>query len=176
MSKIILLIIFTFGSMLHAEINEYKSDVYFANGINTADKSAEATKNEIETMYKFHNPTFYKSVNDWKVAVNYTQGIGNDLWESASQKLSTEYWLIKWIKTGAKFILSVADSVIKNFVIDEIKGAAKGKLSSMFSSHDSNLKTQVTSYKNSIKDGHGVIVLAHSQGNLFTQVKGTGYF
>ena len=30
-----------------------------------------------------------------------------------------------------------------------------------------DLNTQVNAYKQSIKDGHGVIVVAHSQGNFF---------
>ena len=34
--------------------------------------------------------------------------------------------------------------------------------------HDEDLTKQVNAYKQSIKDGHGVIVIAHSQGNYFT--------
>ena len=60
---------------LKAEINEYKSDVYFANGINTDKFSASKTKTDIMIMYKFHNPALYKSVNDWKVSVNHTEGM-----------------------------------------------------------------------------------------------------
>ena len=35
-------------------------------------------------------------------------------------------------------------------------------------SHDWDLSKQVKKYKDSIKDGHKVLVVAHSQGNLFT--------
>ena len=36
------------------------------------------------------------------------------------------------------------------------------------SSHGADLDIQVTAYKNSIKSGHQVLAVAHSQGNLFT--------
>jgi hypothetical protein len=35
-------------------------------------------------------------------------------------------------------------------------------------SHETDLSEQVTKYENSIKSGHGVLVVAHSQGNLYT--------
>jgi len=35
-------------------------------------------------------------------------------------------------------------------------------------SHDRNLETQINAYKESIENGHKVLVVAHSQGNLFT--------
>lgn len=34
--------------------------------------------------------------------------------------------------------------------------------------HDETLHEQITKYEDSIKAGHGVVVVAHSQGNLFT--------
>ena len=48
MKKIALIFIMLVSVAFAGEINEYVSDVYFANGINTTDKSAESTKNEIE--------------------------------------------------------------------------------------------------------------------------------
>lgn len=34
--------------------------------------------------------------------------------------------------------------------------------------HDADLNLQIEKYKDSIKEGHKVLVVAHSQGNLFT--------
>jgi len=40
-------------------------------------------------------------------------------------------------------------------------------------SHKTDLSRQVTKYENSIKSGHRVLVVAHSQGNLYTYEAGT---
>ena len=62
-----------------------------------------------------------------------------DLTESADQKLD----LIKWRDWLASLVGYVT-------------------------SHASDLKKQIDAYKASIDNGHSVLVVAHSQGNLFT--------
>ncbi len=42
-------------------------------------------------------------------------------------------------------------------------------LTDMFSSHGADLRTQINKYKASIESGHKVLVVAHSQGNLYTR-------
>ena len=42
------------------------------------------------------------------------------------------------------------------------------KIQELDDSHGRDLSAQVQNYKQSIKDGHGVIVIAHSQGNYYT--------
>jgi len=78
--KKIILIILLFTSFLSASINEYLSDVYFANGIDTKEKSAYKALSEIQDNFELNYPNIYQSVSDWKVSYNHTHGIGIDLY------------------------------------------------------------------------------------------------
>ena len=87
MKKVLLILLFGI-SFLSAEINEYVSDVYFANGIDTSYSQAKKSRDDlnISTMIKY--PEAYKSVNDWKISYNTTHDI--DLYESMLQKIYKE--------------------------------------------------------------------------------------
>jgi len=76
--KKIILIILLFTSFLSASINEYLSDVYFANGIDTKKEDADDSLRIINKKFKLSNPEAYKYVNDWNVSYNHTHGIGID--------------------------------------------------------------------------------------------------
>jgi len=64
---------------LFAEINEYVSDVYFANGIDTTKEQAYLSKDKFDEKFKLFNLEAYNSVNDWQISYNHTHGIGIDL-------------------------------------------------------------------------------------------------
>ena len=64
------------------------SDVYFANGIGTDDVDAQKALEYIDFEFSISQPDAYKSVKGWKVALNHTQGIGIDLYESMLQKIN----------------------------------------------------------------------------------------
>ena len=85
--KFIFIIILIWVSFLSAKVNEYKSDVYFANGINTDEEVAKKSRDIIDKKFKIFSPESYKSVANWKVSYNHTQGIGMDLYESVLQKI-----------------------------------------------------------------------------------------
>ena len=70
-----------------AGINEYKSDVYFANGINTKPSDADEALLEIKNSFKSSTPNSFSSVQNWAVSLNNTHGIGIDLYESFLQKV-----------------------------------------------------------------------------------------
>ncbi len=94
MKKIILLLLVSI-SFLFAEINEYDSDVYFANGINTDSGDAKQDLRRIDKKFKVAYPDSYKCVANWKVSLNHTQGMGIDLYESMLQKID-EDWRISY--------------------------------------------------------------------------------
>ena len=77
--KKILLIFFFSISFLSAEINEYLSDVYFANGIDTSEDDAKLSLEDINDSVRIKYPEAYKSVKNWQVSYNHTHGIGIDL-------------------------------------------------------------------------------------------------
>jgi hypothetical protein len=208
---------------MHAlEVNEYMSDIYFANGIDTDEDSAKKSRDILSKKFKLFNPQSYQSVKDWKVSYNHTHGIGIDLYESMLQKID-EHWYTEYIldvsglldyswkglakmvakkvakekikEQSKKYALKIAKKLVskygniyrgKHFTEEEIaaifelgfnKAIEEGTDAFLNIPEDEikaqeaeDIKTQFTAYTNSIKDGHGVIVIAHSQGNLFTNL------
>ncbi len=170
MKKIVLVFAVLVSAAFSGEINEYVSDVYFANGINTSVASGATTRTAIKRMYETHNPTLYKFVNEWKVSVNHTEGIALDMAEAFEQKMNTEWYGVLYTvwSTVKKLFVAIGKEAVKAFAKDEAYDLAGKTLANILLSHDRDLKTQVEAYKQSIKDGHSVLVIAHSQGNLFT--------
>ncbi len=84
-----------------------------------------------------------------KVSYNRSQGFFDNLFESMEQKTSNEF--------GWEQLTAHVTAFLTNHNIQEDWHA-----------HIDDLTKQVENYKQSIKDGHGVIVIAHSQGNYFT--------
>ncbi|MGB6018707.1 MAG: hypothetical protein WBF77_03835, partial [Sulfurimonadaceae bacterium] len=83
-----------------------------------------------------------------KIAYNQSQGKVIDFVESALQKVGDDW--------GLKDLLGfVSEYIYENFM-------------SLFFDYKIDINKQVTSYEESIKNGHGVVTVAHSQGNFFT--------
>ncbi|SFV55186.1 hypothetical protein MNB_SV-3-64 [hydrothermal vent metagenome] len=74
MKKILLVFLF-YTNFSSAVINEYVSDVYFANGIDTSFGKSEKARDKIKDNFELSNPEAYNSVNDWQVSYNHTHGI-----------------------------------------------------------------------------------------------------
>ena len=138
-----LLILYPLNSF--AEIDERKTDVYFANGIKTNEGNATANtrllrEEIISVIYSGNLHTFDKKIGKVTEAYNNTHGMGFDVIESLDQKLNVVKWK-DWLAGLVGYVTS----------------------------HASDLKKQINAYRDSISSGHGVLVVAHSQGNLFTK-------
>ncbi len=134
---IILLILVLFPVVGFSSIDEYKTDVYFANGIQTEDWEARKNARDVlkpAIIDKFGIEYYNNYIEKIDYSYNHTNGLVLDLWESIAQKLNFQ-----------ELIDAIFDT-----------------------SHERDLSKQVKAYENSIKDGHKVLVVAHSQGNLFT--------
>ena len=221
MRKVLVLFVVFFSILLQAEIDERKSDVYFANGINTkqddAEKGAYTLRDETEVDY----PKAFKSIVDWKVSYNKTKGFQQDIYESSIQALfvkldDKDHWSQKagavvWVVDTVMGLPGVKDLVkgaiyfagkkivkeeLKDLLLDEAKrtfakkGLAltkeeilflsdvlfdelldnllSGPLDSTLDDINKDVETQYVAYMESVKKGHGVIIVAHSQGNFFT--------
>ena len=151
--KILLKLIFFFSliTSLYANIDEYKSDVYYANGIMMNDTEAKAEKKwqeYIEKIFK-NNPEVTDKIKNVKIAYNKSQWFDDDIYEAFEQVMSNEWG---WKEFSDYFAIFLKIHGIQEFD----------------NQHSIDLTKQVKAYKQSIKDGHGVIVIAHSQGNYFT--------
>lgn len=148
MKKIFLLLILLV-SVAFSAIDECKTDVYFANGILTGPADAQFNTGllEEEIKQKFGIDYYNKHIGKVDYAYNHTYGQIPDLAESLNQILNETY--------GKP---NLFDSDMRQLLNQLVKVA-----------HDADLKLQVEKYEESIKDGHKVLVVAHSQGNLFTR-------
>jgi hypothetical protein len=137
MKKILLIFILLLNPFIAlAEINECKTDVYFANGILTEEDDAEYNALEIlkpAIIDLLGQEPFTQKIGKVDYAYNNTIGFWSDGIETVLQKFG---WM--------------------------------GLRDSLGDVHASDVQTQITAYKQSIKDGHKVLAVAHSQGNLFT--------
>ena len=115
---------------VHAEINEYMNDVYFANGINTNQQDAWKTRTDLKILYKFQNTASYKLVKDWKVAVNHTEGVALDLIEAANQSVSIEWWgqAYKWWTDVKKYVLTLVKSAFAEYIQGEVEDKLKSSM------------------------------------------------
>ena len=145
MRKLLLLLfvliypVFSFGA-----INEYLTDIYYANGMQVNERNATAStillRDSIRIeLYGNSDKEMEKHIDKVKEAYKSTHGFASDLLESVLQKLDLQL-LIDWY------------ALLKGYV----------------TSHLENSRDQINAYKYSIMDGHKVLVVAHSQGNLFT--------
>jgi len=147
-------LLWIFPTLVFSAIDERKVDIYFANGIKTSED--EAWKNTYEILRPAINKDLFKNneirmkkyIGKFDYAYNNTHGMfidrdgGFDLLESFLQKLSLQNPL---------------DDLISILTLRMVETA-----------HGTDLRDQVQKYKDSIEAGHKVLVVAHSQGNLFT--------
>jgi len=142
---IVLLICIVSPIVALAEIDERKTDIYFANGIDTDEGNATANTIMLKNAVKdeFYNGSLVKMqkrIGKVTEAYNSTHGFIADIYESLQQKL----------RIGLDYFLDEYRQKIWK------------------TARDVDLDIQITAYKESIKEGHQVLVVAHSQGNLFT--------
>jgi len=165
MKKILLLLLAPFILLASTNIliDERITDIYFANGIMNSEADAEASlrliKNELARVKYNNDKAEMLKHHNFDTAYNESYGMSADIFESFLQVISQS-------PTSQSIW-----SAFKNYV-----GHRLGKVVNPIDlvedwttkAKNADLSEQVTKYKDSIKAGHGVIVIAHSQGNLFT--------
>lgn len=181
MNKIIF-IFFLFVSILFANnINEQKVDLFFGNGIDTSFKDALKTTDKLNNVLLGRNlalrDTFFnKDIIDntydiykynINLAYNNTFGFLYDVYEAGMQKDIT---------LGC--YLTTRDSLEEQIKLAEMTQEAKDQLLLKIANGETNcnimkgveeydITTQLNGYKKSLNQGHRVMALVHSQGNLF---------
>ena len=145
MKKLFLLFIFL-STFAFSAIDECKTDVYFGNGILTTPPQARynayvVLQSAVMSLYG-SEAEYKKHIGKVSYAYNRTIGQIGDLFESAYQIIDLQ----ELVDIGA------------NWILDDKKTI-----------HSLDLEDQVDKYEASITNGHKVLVVAHSQGNLFAQ-------
>ncbi len=133
---------------LHAQ-----ADIYLATGVLTSEKKTDIALGKLEKDLKASNPELYKN-QDFKVAYNTTHGFW-DFIEGAAQLFNQNGWSMYWDS-----FITLTHNALTQYYIDYFSGLSEN--------HNVDLTKQIKSYKASINAGNQVIVIAHSQGNYFT--------
>ncbi|WP_345969134.1 SBBP repeat-containing protein [Sulfurimonas sp. HSL1-6] len=141
---------------LSAAINECQIDLYYANGVLVEVDENEAQKlwdYQVEILKKSNSNIFASRIIP-KVAYNskFLWGV-DDFLEAFLQ------WSVGQTVTMAKML--EFNNVYAKKLLEDLDALSQALNFVDLSKHKE-------AYKKSIKDGHGVIVVAHSQGNFFT--------
>jgi hypothetical protein len=143
----ILLCFFSINSL------QARADIYLATGVLTDKDSTDTARDQLEIDLKRSNPKVYES-QSFISAYNTTSGFW-DFIEGAAQLFDQNGWSMYWDS-----FITLTHSRLTQHYIDYYSGVSKN--------HDVDLSLQKKAYKASINAGNQVIVIAHSQGNYFT--------
>lgn len=159
-----ILITCLFGGLLLAETSfasicdEKETVIFFGNGVKATEKKAYDSRNIIKQQMETKLPPEEFELLDFKLSYNDTHTLPLDLLESSVQVLTgniSGFWRYFWK------LAPVPDWFADKFIL----------LSSVLD-HSALLTTDslakhVSSYKTAISEGKKIILVAHSQGNMF---------
>ena len=146
MKKLLLLfLVWVYPVVGFSVIDECKTDIYYANGILAEEEDVRL--NTLDLLSPIIESNIYGAEEEMKkhigeVGYSYNQTSGNmpqDGWETYMQKFGLQGFIDWWL-------------------------ALKGYITT----HLEDVEEHIKKYSNRIKLGHKVLVVAHSQGNLFT--------
>jgi len=146
-------IFMVFFYLLYIDSLSANADIYLATGVLTAEPKTDKLRLDLEADLIASNPKIYKN-QTFKSAYNTTSGFW-DFIESGSQLFQQNGWSLYW-----NSFIDLTNKVLTQHYIDYFTNVSKN--------HDVDLSEQITNYKTSINAGNQVIVIAHSQGNYFT--------
>lgn len=166
--RVFTLLLFTlfFSSQVFAEtflIDERKTDIYFANGVGATSKFSSFMQgyNQVD-KYIISTPSTAPYIGKYDLAFNTGHGVLMDMFEAWLQYTDEHpFAAITW--SGFKEMLGRIPGV-GNYA--SASANLNEAVALTFEAED--IAIQVEAYKKSISAGHGVLVLAHSQGNFFT--------
>ncbi len=146
MRKLLLLfLIWVYPIVGFSAIDECKTDIYYANGITTKRDDAKYVAERIlgptilKEKFNGDETKMKKHIGEVGFSYNQTNGFVFDGMETYSQKLDIQIYIDLWLR-------------LKGYI----------------STHLEDVEEHIKKYSNRIKLGHKVLVIAHSQGNLFT--------
>ena len=151
--------------MVFSAINECKTDVYFGNGILTKEGDAEDNAKLLDEAIKqtFGLDYYKKHIGNVDYAYNSTWDRSHDMFESYLQLDREAPDFFDNLKTW--YMRFFTGNVIDK-INDEI-AAAKVDEALVRAIEAKDLSLQIQKYEQSIRSGHKVLVVAHSQGALF---------
>ncbi|MBL1243277.1 MAG: hypothetical protein COA39_002590 [Sulfurimonas sp.] len=179
--KLTVLISLFFGTLYAQNINECKTDIYFGNGVWNSAKGTEASIRELHE--KIINPFIIKNdlklkakYGQIKLQYNWGQGAMLDVLETyyqlkeAGQVSDYQFFAVIAILTKGNPILTLGAVASKELMEPFTRAWEQGNVDDMWQKY----------YDESFKLSHKVLLISHSQGNLFAnriydKINPTGY-
>jgi hypothetical protein len=159
MKKIFLILFLVLTVTQSQNINECKVDLYYATDIILPEDEIDSEKiwkrQSKELLKKY--PQLEERIGERKVAYNISDGVISDYLVKIKENT---YAIVGW--TGFKIFVAKYLKKPGGVLTGGIERAS-------LMLHDGTFQKQIESYNESIEAGHGVIVVAHSTGNLFTE-------
>ncbi len=172
MERIIILIFTLIGFSVAAfsSVDECKTDIYFGNGVWNTKKQAEISRKELEERIIKReiikgDPTLAAKYGTVKLAYNWSDGWDIDLVE-------TFYQLKEAGQLSKKTFFVLMDELITKRAADlygeDLKTMRNLLLQAITSHEQTNVDIMLEKYYNeSFRYSHRVLLVSHSQGNLF---------
>ncbi|MCF6330877.1 MAG: hypothetical protein L3I99_04950 [Sulfurimonas sp.] len=163
--KIIILILL-FSLTLFANTEPCKLHVYYGNGVWNDSDQAEESMEELKTFMQINNQTRFPVADDgvaydFKYAHNETYGYINDLIETYWQLYESGQISESYFSFTAKALDGV-DNTNPN------DNAYLQRIQNIINAYNLDVSTMIKRYReNSLDLKHNVLLVAHSQGNLF---------
>jgi len=162
--KVIYIFILTliFSSSLFASYNEYKTDLYFINGVWNDKFDARKNLNKLEKIL----PVKLKDgFNGFYLSHNWSMGVMTDLLETFYQLKQNGqisdigFYYALYVALGT---VSVTDSLYL------LSGKLFGDIIALEDTIEANILEMLNKYNSkSYNKGHRVLLVAHSQGNIY---------
>jgi len=170
MKKIFILIslIFIFLNIAHAQsINECKTDIYFGNGVWNSPEQAEEGQEVLDLLIDLAiidgDQKLKAKYGEVKLQYNWGQGIMMDVLETfyqlkeAGQVNDLDFFRVVFVLTGRNLPLTLSAGAYKALKEPLNKNYEEGNAYEMWEKY----------YHESFKLSHKVLLVSHSQGNLF---------
>ncbi|WP_024955739.1 hypothetical protein [Sulfurospirillum arcachonense] len=166
MNKIILLLLITTVS-LFAQIDEYKTDIYFGNGVWNSPEAARLSRDALENRIKMDiikgDEKLEKKYGKVYLSYNWERGAMADVLETyyqlkeAGQVNNLDFFTVIYALTGGNLILSA-----------KATGALMVSMPFYADVEQANVDEMLEKYYDtSFSKSHRVLLISHSQGNLF---------
>lgn len=189
MKKYILIFSLLFSLTLQANvpnINECMSDIYFANSIETTKKEAKKHLSLIRKKIKLKKYSgSSKQMNqilNFKLNYNESHGLNLDIYDTfmflaneeagchtykTTMEILVDFSAGRVIKKTAKYLgLSKQEQRLVEALMNTID--ITNNLDIYSNIRETDLGKQVESYRKSVRLGHGVVIVAHGKGDIFT--------
>lgn len=160
-----LLALLLFFTTLYAEnINECKTDIYFGNGVWNSEEEATDSKRELQYIID-NNPDLQSKYGEIKLQYNWSHGRMIDVLETFYQLKEAGQISEKWFFT---FVDELMAKQLSDITDEDVKSLREQIINIIISTEEDEVdKMLVKYYEESFKYGHRILLVSHSQGNLF---------